>query len=221
MNKRFHFLLFFLGFIALPFAGIAQGLTTNPQVRSSNLYDLWDTEAYDPAFAADNVSWLSELEQDVYYYMNLVRMNPSLFARTYAKDFTLPAQFVKPYAWDERKVSLLRQLNNMEAAAPIAPDSKMYQLAQCFAVKSGMMGGSGHDRAGTGCKADYGAEVIQLGGPKDGLSIVMAWLIDAGEQNADLMHRKIILDPGRTRMGVAVRPHKNFGFIAVADFALQ
>ncbi len=214
-------LFFLIVFFSWLKAGLAQDHVMAANNQPDDLYTLWDVDKYDIAFAADSIAWLTQVEKDVYYYLNLARMNPSLFARTFAKDYEHSREFVKAYEWDKRKHSLIREMLAMPPAPPVYPDKTIFELAACFASSAGFSGAQGHDRGKSGCPTGYGAECVQLGGPHDGLSIVMAWLIDAGEQNAALLHRRIMLDPKRTLLGVAIRPHKDYGFIAVADFALQ
>jgi len=54
-------------------------------------------------------------------------------------------------------------------------------------------------------------------GYNNGLDIVRQLLIDDGE--TDRGHRKNILNPALTRVGVAVRPHSQYGFVCVQEFS--
>jgi len=53
-------------------------------------------------------------------------------------------------------------------------------------------------------------------GYNTGLDIVRQLLIDDGEP--DRGHRKNILNPTLSRVGIAVRPHTAYGFITVQEF---
>ena len=122
------------------------------------------------------------------------------------------------YAWDERKQSLIETLSDMEPLGLIEPDEALYDDARCFAYQSGTLGITGHDRSQTTCAGFRHAECCHYGGEKNGLSIVMALLIDAGENNAALGHRKILLDSRYDKMGVAIQPHTKYQFNAVLNF---
>ncbi len=178
----------------------------------------WNKPEYQKANTAKDITYLTEEEKEVFYYLNLARIAPSLFARTYLKDYEGDKGFNKGYAWFERKQSLMETLSEMEPVSLIYPDKAMYYLAKCFAYEAGKLGLMGHDRSQTSCSAGYNAECCQYGGAKNGLSIVMSLLIDAGENNEDLGHRKICLRDASYGMGVSIQPHTKYKFNAVLDF---
>ncbi|MDR2064690.1 MAG: hypothetical protein LBP85_03135, partial [Prevotellaceae bacterium] len=157
-------------------------------------------------------------EKAVVYYLNYARINPRQFCEKYVKPH---APWYKGYAFDERKESLIETLNTMTPilGGEIKPDENLYELAQCFAAKSGELGITGHDRSATQCTYLTGTwgECCDYG-HAGGLEIVLSLLIDAGENNAALGHRKICLDPAYTKIGVSMQPHRNYGNIAVLDF---
>jgi hypothetical protein len=178
----------------------------------------WDKEEYRVARTANAEDYLVQEEKDVFYYLNLMRINPPLFAQTYATGYDGDQGWSKGYAWDERKKSLIEQLLVMEPVPMLYPDAELYELARCFASESGKLGITGHDRSQTGCATGYNAECCSYGGLKSGLSIVMALLIDAGENNAELGHRRICVSGNYVRLGVAIQPHITYEFNAVLDF---
>jgi hypothetical protein len=177
----------------------------------------WDKPEYRAAKSADNETYLTQEEKDVFYYLNLSRINPPLFAQTYATGYDGDKGWSKGYAWDERKASLIVELSKMDPLAIIEPDKDLYEMALCFAYEGGQLGISGHDRSQTGCSGGYHAECCHYGGTQNGLSVVMSLLIDAGEGNSALGHRRICLGD-YTKMGVAVQPHKTYKFNVVLDF---
>jgi hypothetical protein len=177
----------------------------------------WDKPEYSAAKSAANESYLTQEEKDVFYYLNLSRINPPLFAQTYVTGYDGDNGWTKGYAWDERKASLIVELSELEPLAIIEPDSDLYDMAYCFAYEGGRLGVSGHDRSPTSCSGGYNAECCQYGGAKNGLSIVMSLLIDDGENNGELGHRRICLG-NYAKMGVAIQPHKTYKFNAVLDF---
>jgi hypothetical protein len=170
------------------------------------------------ANTAAGETYLSDEERDVFYYLNLARINPPLFAETYAAGYEGDSGWTKGYAWDERKQSLIEELKAMEPRSVIVPDTAMRELASCFAYEGGRRGIVGHNRNGTGCTAGYSAECCQYGGAQNGLSIIMSLLIDAGENNAALGHRSICLRDENYGMGAAIRSHTEYKFNAVLDF---
>jgi hypothetical protein len=178
----------------------------------------WDKPEYRAACTADEEDYLSVEEKEVYKYLNFVRINPLLFAQTYATGYDGDNGWSKGYAWDERKASLIDELLEMEPLPLVYPDSELYELASCFAYRGGQLGIVGHDRSSTGCSTGYHAECCHYGGAKNGLSIVMALLIDAGENNAALGHRRILLDGDYVKLGVSIQPHVSYKINAVLDF---
>jgi hypothetical protein len=178
---------------------------------------LWDAAKCYVAKTAANESYLTQEEKEVFYYLNLVRMNPSLFAATYADGYDGDARVTKGYAWEERKSSLIVELLEMDPLSLIHPDAGLYETARCFAYEGGLLGIMGHDREQTGCSNDYDAECCNYGGAGNGLSIIMAFLIDAGENNAALGHRRICLG-NFAKMGVSIQPHTTYQITAVLDF---
>ncbi len=144
-----------------------------------------------------------------------------MFAETFATHYTGNNGWNKGYAFDERRASLLEELKKLKPLPIIKPNKEMYEIAHCFAYEGGKLGLGGHSRAGTKCSKGYNAECIQYGGGKNGLSIIMSLLIDAGKNNAELGHRKICLSSEYTVMGVSIQPHKKYKFNAVLDLKIR
>lgn len=174
--------------------------------------------AYTSARSADNENYLTNEEKEVFYYLNLMRINPPLFARTYATGYDGDEGWIKGYAWDERKESLIAELSTMEALPLLYPDVQLYELAHCFADEGGKLGITGHDRSKTSCDTGYKAECCHYGGARNGLSVVMSLLIDAGENNGALGHRRICFSGNYVKLGVSIQPHTKYEFNAVLDF---
>jgi len=179
----------------------------------------WNKPEYQLAHTAKNETYLTQEEKEVFYYLNLARIDPTLFAKTYVTGFEGEKGYSKGYAWDERKESLIKELSSMQPLALIYPDLGMYELAYCFSYEGGLLGIIGHDRNQTSCDGGYIAECSQYGGLKNGLSIVMSLLIDAGENNAALGHRRICLRDAPYGMGVSIQTHKTYSFNTVLDFS--
>ncbi|MBO4811190.1 MAG: hypothetical protein J5552_06430 [Prevotella sp.] len=179
----------------------------------------WTEEERQQANSAAQVSYLSLAEREVFYYLNLLRMNPVRFANTYANAYTGMIGWKNGYAFDERKASLLQELRSMKPLPLLRPDDRLFESAECLASNGGRLGLIGHDRSGTGCKENIGlAECCSAKGYGNGLPIVMDFLIDAGENNTTLGHRHILLNGLYEWMGVAIRQHKDYGAMVVMDF---
>ncbi|MDR1814894.1 MAG: hypothetical protein LBR18_08630 [Tannerella sp.] len=180
--------------------------------------DEWREEEYRLAGTAKDIDYLSDKEKEVYYYINLARINPPLFARTFAKEYDGEPGYLKGYAWDARKATLLDELKAMKPLPVLMPDSALYASALCFAREGGRLGIVGHGRDQTGCTVEYSAECCHYGGSQNGLSVVMSLLIDAGENNGALGHRRILLNDSYIKLGVSIQPHALYGSNTVLDF---
>ena len=179
----------------------------------------WSLQERERANTAMNEPYLTEVEKEVYYYLNLARINPALFGETYAAAYDGTAGYYKGYAFDERKKSLLEELAQMDSLPVLMPDEILFESADCFATEGGMQGIMGHDRSTTGCMKLNVAECCHYGGCYGGWSIVMEFLIDAGEGNEALGHRRICLRSKYRFMGVAIRPHQKARKNVVLDLA--
>jgi hypothetical protein len=212
-------------FICLTLSGSCSKLTTGDGKPTKDDLDAKYRSSWESYRNAANTavkeSYLSVEEKEMFYYLNLARINPPLFAETYAAGYDGDNGFIKGYAWDERKQSLLEELKAMKPLSLILPDTTMHELASCFAYEGGRRGIVGHDRGETGCTEGYNAECCKYGGAQNGLSIIMSLLIDAGENNAALGHRRICLEDENYGMGVAIRPHTQYEFNAVLDFIIR
>lgn len=181
----------------------------------------WSTQERYAANTANNVSFLTAEEKEIFFYLNLVRMNAPLFANTYVSSYTGVNGWTTGFAFEERKQSLIQELLNLESLPLVYPDENLYELARCFALEGGLLGIMGHDRSQTSCDSGHIAECIQYGGGKNGLSIIMAFLIDAGENNANLGHRRICLKDMTYILGASIENHIEYQFNAVLDFGLN
>ena len=173
------------------------------------------------ANTAANASYLTQTEKEVFYYLNLARLNPRLFAQTFVTDYYHAPGYSAGYAFTERKQSLIETLSTMQPLEALIPNEMLFEFAECFATGSGKLGIVGHDRSQTGCitpNQGWFAECCDYGNYDSGLWVVLELLIDSGENNAALGHRKIMLDGSYLCMGVAVRPHTGYGKVTVLDF---
>ncbi len=176
----------------------------------------WKSAKYNLAYTAQNTDYLTENEKLVYYYLNLARLNPSLFAETF---------LVKYKKWNSHEDlsllnyytgSLYRTMKAMKPVGVLVPQKELFESAKCHAVSSGKVGYVGHTRLPNfNCKSKFAGECCSYG-QFDALAIVMQLLIDSGVQS--LGHRKICLDAKYKTIGVSVQPHKTYRFNSVLDF---
>ena len=179
----------------------------------------WTDEERLQANSAAQATYLSVAEREVFYYLNLMRINPPRFADTYANAYSGMFGWKNGYAFDQRKASLLQDLKLLKPLPVLRPDKRLFDSADCYATNGGRLGALAHDRTDTGCDDNIGlAECCSFKGYTTGLSVVMDLLIDAGENNTALGHRRILLNGLYEWMGVAIRPHKDYVSMVVMDF---
>ena len=176
----------------------------------------WKNAKYKIAYTAQNTDYLTENEKLVYYYLNLARLNPSLFAETFLIKYTKWNSHENLNLSDYYTGSLYKTMKNMQSVEVLSPQKDLFESARCHAITSGKKGYVGHTRlTNSGCKAKFSGECCSYG-QFDALEIVMQLLIDSGVPS--LGHRKICLDRGYKTLGVSVQPHKTYRFNSVLDF---
>jgi hypothetical protein len=199
-------------------------IPTSSEIRSSSKYSKkinfteyldnlpvqYRTYKYNKAHTARDTKWLSDTEKEVYFYLNLARMNPKLFAKT-----MLPknAATTKEYYLS----TLYKTLMSMEPQPMLTPSSGLWQSAKCHAITSGKTGYVGHARQEGACKSSFRGECCAYGS-RGGKAIILALLIDRGVES--LGHRRICLGGYKT-LGVSIQPHKGYGTNAVLDFGYR
>jgi uncharacterized protein YkwD len=186
-------------------------------------FSKWDVATLEKANTAKDAKNYTDEEKKVVYYINLVRLNPDLFAKTY---------FAKYMDSTKTKVtSFSRSLKN-DLTAKYKPMNTLIvkedltEEAVEHAKDTGKSGKLGHFTSdGKSYEFrmkkfkdiySYTAEACDYGN-KDALSIVMSLLID--ENVATLEHRKILLDKNLKYIGVSIQPHKKEKWTCVIEFA--
>ena len=182
----------------------------------------WTSEQLARANTARNASYLSEQEKQVIFLCNLARMDGALFAATYL------AQHMPNNPSNWYIASLYRDLQSVKGRQPLYPDRRLYATAAYHAADMGRSGRTGHtssdgtdfaDRVygGLGEKT-YIAENCSYGYNNDqAINIVVQLLVDANVPS--LGHRKNILNPDLSAIGVAIAPHAIYEYMCVMDFA--
>ena len=164
----------------------------------------WNDPKYLEANSALNEDYLTVEEKKVYYFLNLVRMNPKLFADTYLSHLR--------NSKDANESSLFLELQKQTPLPVLKPNRKLYESAKCHATESGESGYVGHERSK--CTKYFMGECCQYG-LSGALEIITGLLIDKGVSS--LGHRRICLG-NYTELGVSIQPHKSYGVNTVLDF---
>ena len=166
------------------------------------------------ANTASEISYLKKEEKQVFYYLNLIRINPKLFAQTFLLENKDQIDCLSYYE------SLYEQLMNMNSLNPIYFDEEFYLYAKCHAIQSGKLDYVGHNRKnGSGCDpiiSNHSWGECCYYGENNPLAIVLDLLVDCNY--SDLGHRKIMLSAKFKSMGVFIAPHKSYNYNTVLNF---
>jgi hypothetical protein len=187
----------------------------NPSSPLSKFSSEWNDSKYLKCNTASGASYMSAKEKEVIYILNLVRVNPRLFANTVVKKYPEYSHNDKLRKVSEYK-SLLKTLQNTEALPILSPDALCYASAECHAASAGRRGYIGHERKDASCRAKqhFNGECCEYG-HDDALDILMTLLID--QNVTGFPHRKICLG-GYNAVAVSIQPHKSFRYNSVLDF---
>lgn len=208
MGLFMKWLLFFVAFLPAFNSFSQQGIYP---------FDLWENRDVINANVCAITDGMTQEEKDIVFYINLVRVNPSLFADTYLQKYLDEKKMnSSPIARELR--SELKRTNPMEMLHWIP---QLQQVTVNYADTSGMKGQIGHidfrkrmrpfikRYTNTGENCSYGVE--------GALEIVIDLLLDEGQ--ADRGHRKNILNPEYRFIGVAIREHNSrYKRVCVMDF---
>jgi len=169
---------------------------------------LWNDAKYLKCNTAAEIKYMTATEKEVIYVLNLARMNPALFANTVIKKYQV--------SHTTYYTSLLNTMLKLKPVQLLYPDSLCFAGALCHAVNAGIEGYVGHTRSNEDCKKKwhFNGECCDYG-HNNALDIIMSLLIDEGISS--LGHRNICLS-SYSKIGVAIQPHKLYGYNAVMDF---
>ncbi len=182
--------------------------------------NLWDDTTIGHCNTAKDIGYLTAEEKAVIFYLNLVRVNPKLFARTYLKNY-LDTAPIKKSAYME---SLIKELESMVPIEVVEPQYDLYEVAKKHATEMGMQGKTGHISLSG---ESYEKRAIDLSnryvkamencqyGYNDALSIVIDLLID--EDIPDLSHRKSLLNKEVKFIGASIKKHKVYRYNCVIE----
>jgi len=200
-------------FLFIPTINIYAG----PPTSDSSLVG-WSADIIHRANSADEVSYMTDTEKEVIFYINLCRMQPRLFTKTILKNYLAanPGMDSNPYV-----ISLIANLKNSKPRHPLQPEKDLYVNAEKWAEQTGKSGETGHGDFNKRFKSFMHKNNVMVGencdyGYNDPLTIVLDLLIDEGIE--DLGHRRNILAAGYNNIGVSIKPHKGYTWDCVMDF---
>lgn len=177
----------------------------------------WDREVLRTLHTASELNYLGEEEKKAILFMNMARHDGALFARTFLE------QYVKEKQLKENSYlrSLRKDLEQVGKLPPLIPEEDLFKVAEGHALTSGKKGTTGHqgmDKRFAHLKGNpYMAWAENCAyGYDAAIEMVIILLIDDGIPS--LGHRKNILHPDYNSVGVAIRPHIEYGTNCVMDF---
>ncbi len=180
----------------------------------SSFSNEWNKQTYLDLNTARDSNYLTEMEKDVIWILNLLRRDPQLFLRTVLLD--PKSEYYKNSSYrNSYYTSLVKDLQKQKPnRIPLQPSQVLFQSAFCHALNSGKAGYVGHDRK-WGCRSSFRGECCSYGFD-DALDIVMQLIIDDGVPS--LGHRSICLSTTYNELGVSIQPHSAYSYNAVLDF---
>jgi uncharacterized protein YkwD len=184
-----------------------------------------DTAVWNLLILSPHFRTLSTIEQDFFYWTNLMRKNPSNFSETVLQEFL--KQFPEANSADAK--SLITDLKKAQTNLPfLHPENGLLLMATTHATDLKQRNGvishqssSGKDfvqRIKEAGKYRCGAENVFTGTP-EALEALILLLIDKGVR--DKGHRKNLLDPMFTLMGAAFEVLPNKKAVLVQDFGCK
>ena len=201
----------------LPCLILALAALSRIMLAQADPWKSWDPQVLEQLHTARDVPYMEEEEKKVVQLMNMARHDGSLFAASFLS-YYMEKEQVESSAYTR---SLKRELKNTRKTGPLQASEDLFRVASGHALKSGQSGRTGHQGFNQRFKPLMGNPYIHVGencayGYTSAIDIVVTLLIDEGIEN--LGHRKNILNPAFNSVGVAIRPHKNYGTNCVIDF---
>jgi hypothetical protein len=200
-------------FVFIATTGTAQSVFDNANFEKYP-YHLWDSTVINACNTAVYASSLSQEERDLIWLTNLARFDAPLFSKTFLKQYIEDNEII----YTDYVKSLFSDMKSTSRLSILIFDANVCNLAKEFAVWSGKKGSVGHQKFAERSKKSQHSrfgENCQYG-ESFALDILMRLLIDEGVVGVG--HRKNILNPAYTHIGLAIQPHKNFKYVCVMDF---
>jgi len=223
-------------FLALPVLPLADKVSPDVENAYTLANEKWSQEELSMANTAKDVDYLSQEEQRIIFYMNLIRMDGPKFFNTYFKAFVKEHnQRMKKYSnYEELKINeydryyrgLEIDLKKVKNFGLYYPDETLTYVAlqhgkdmnrHNIAGHKSSDGSSPQDRIAKYYPNKAMAENLAFGFVK-GLDNVCMLLLDKGVP--DLGHRKNMLNTsnGLNTVGVSIQNHPTYKFSATINF---
>lgn len=173
------------------------------------------------ANTGENAFYLNSKEKELLLLLNLARVAPENFNRSVYKPY-LQEKGISKSSYTK---SLERALSQLSALPPLMPHQGLTKVAESQAKDLNQSGKVSHynsrgespgKRIGKVGNFNMTAENIDFGNSTP-LDILFNLLIDEGVKGVG--HRKNLLHPNLTHIGVAIGPHPTYGVMCVQDFA--
>lgn len=148
--------------------------------------------------------------------INFLRSSPQLFLTKYA----LPYIQKEGLNNNTDAKSLLRELRSIKEVPALRENANLTTMAIDYATYMGQKGKVGHYQTEVRFKK-YAPQFVFVGencsyGFLDALDILMQLLIDEGDNSHG--HRKNLLNPQFSAIGIAIRKHKEYDWNCVMEF---
>lgn len=193
------------------------------------LHPEWEKKIYKKANTAKFAFYLSRRSKESIRTMNLMRMNPALFARTYYLDYLVRKELISGNSdtismFKSAHGSLYSELIRTKPLPRMKPSFALHLSSAFHAITSGISGYTGHDRPmpfsfrlklfGTfngniGENCDYGEH--------DPFGAIMDLAIDEGVSGYG--HRRNLMSKNFIRVGCSFKFHRKYGWNYVQDFS--
>jgi len=186
-------------------------------------FDKWDAATLEKANTAKDEAGYTAEEKKVVYYVNLARLKPELFAKTFFRKYMDSTK--------TKETSFSRSLYNdlttkYKPMEILTVKQDLTEEAVDHAKDTGKKGNLGHFTS-DGKSYEFRmkkfkdvysatAETCDYGN-NGALSIVIHLLIDEGQ--GTIAHRKAIMDKKYVYTGVSIQPHKKEKWTCVIEFA--
>ena len=191
------------------------GQDTAIKTPLSEYSEEWNDPRFLKCNTAAKVTYLTDMEKELIYILNMIRLDPKLFGSTVVKQY--PDKNFLPYLNElEEYKSLLKDLAAQEPLPILIPDEKLSISAKCHAITAGQKAYVGHVRQTADCqkKKYFDAECCDYGRYTPFESL-MGLLIDEGVPGVG--HRYACLGT-YGKIGVSIQKHNSYGRNTVLDF---
>jgi hypothetical protein len=194
--------------------------------------DGWKLELLD---TARDLDYMTDTEKDIILTLNMVRTDPCRYAELYVRPIigsfngilrSRSGGFVRTSEGRTAAVELYKHLIQRVPEPILVSSPGLHRAADELALDQSMTGKTGHSSSKS---RDFDVRIRSCGKWKKaiaetidyvgmtGFDMVNNLLIDDGISNR--AHRVIMLNPLFHFIGISVRPHNVYGYMAVMDYA--